>query len=168
VARTLTGATALYAGTFDPVTNGHLDLIRRGAALFDRLVVCVSAEGRGTHFGLEERVALLRPLVADLSRVVVEPFHGLVVEAARRHGARVMLRGLRAPRDWEYELPMAYANASLAPEIETVFLACTPGTSMISGSLVREVAALGGDVSAWVPPSVAEALRRRPPGRREA
>jgi pantetheine-phosphate adenylyltransferase len=160
------GTVALYPGTFDPVTNGHLDLVGRAAALFDRVVVSVSIEGRKTHFSAEERVAFLRPLEERLPNVLVEAFDGLVVEQARRHGARVLLRGIRGARDYEAEMEMAFANAALAPGIETVFLAPSRGTATLSASLVREVAALGGDVSAWVPPAVAAALRSRPPARR--
>lgn len=152
---------AVFAGTFDPVTLGHVDLIRRGARAFDRLVVCVSAEGRSTLFPVDERVAFVREACRDLPNVAVTAFRGLLVEEARRHGAGVLLRGVRGPKDLEGELPMAFANRSLAPELETLFLSPGPGLTLVSSSLVREVAALGGDASAWVPPVVAEALRRR-------
>jgi pantetheine-phosphate adenylyltransferase len=156
---------AVYAGTFDPVTNGHLDVVRRASRLFGKVVVLVSRSGRGTHFDAAERVALWKPLLASLPGVSVEAFDGLVVEAARRHGARVLVRGIRGARDFDVEAQMAAANARLAPEIETVFLAPAPEHAAISATLVREVAGLGGDVSAWVPPSVAAALRARPPAR---
>lgn len=155
------GRVAVFAGTFDPITLGHLDLMRRGAAVFDRLVVCVSAEGRATLFSGEERLAFVRGATADLPNVETVLFRGLLVEVARRHGARVLLRGVRGGRDLDAELPMAVANRSLAPDLETLFLAPGPGLSLVSSSLVREVAGLGGDASAWVPPGVAEALRRR-------
>jgi pantetheine-phosphate adenylyltransferase len=160
------GRTAVYAGTFDPVTHGHLDVLRRAAALFDRLVVSVSASGRATHFTAQERVDLIRPLVADLPNVVVEAFEGLVVDQARRHGARVLVRGLRGARDLDSEGEMGWANACLEPGVETLFLLASPATARISSTLVREVAALGRDVGAWVPPRVAAALRERPPARR--
>jgi pantetheine-phosphate adenylyltransferase len=149
---------AVFGGTFDPVTHGHLDLVRRGAALFDRLVVCVSARGRDTLFTLEERLALLRPLVADLPGVQVRPFEGLLVDAARRLGASALLRGIRGATDLEVELQMAQANRDLAPDLETVFLAPSAATSRVSSTLVRQVGLLGGDVDAWVAPAVAAAI----------
>lgn len=152
---------AIYAGTFDPVTLGHMDLIRRGAALFERLVVCVSAEGRATLFAAEERRRMVADAVADLKGVEVVLFRGLLVEEARRHGARVLLRGLRGGKDLEAELPMAFANRALAPGLETLFLPTSAAHALVSSSLVREVSALGGDTSAWVPPHVARALAGR-------
>ena len=154
-------ATAAYGGTFDPITLGHLDLARRAAALFARVVVCVSAEGRATLFNGEERAALVREAVRDLANVTVVLFRGLLVEEARRQGAGVLLRGVRGAKDLEAELPMAFANRALAPGLETVFLAPQPALALVSSSLVREVVALGGDVSAWVPPVVASAVARR-------
>ena len=157
----MSGVVALFPGTFDPVTRGHVDLILRAADLFDRVVVSVSAEGRATWFTVEERVAFIRPLVAARKNVEVEAFRGLVVEQARRHGAKVLVRGLRGSKDLEYEMPMALANREMSPGLETVFLAPSPGTTLVSSSLVRDVAALGGDVSAWVPEAVARAVRQR-------
>ncbi len=158
---------AVFPGTFDPVTHGHLDLIRRGGAIFDALVVAVSEGGGRTWFPLAERVAMLEALVAPYSNVSVRPFDGLLVEFAQRSGAVVLLRGVRGVRDYEYELEMAWANRGLAPEIDTVFLAPSPQVALVSSSLVREVASLGGDVSAWVPPSVVRALaKQRPTGPR--
>lgn len=154
---------ALFPGTFDPVTFGHLDLIRRGAGLFDTMIVAVVRGGPGGHFGLEKRMALIREAVREHENVSVEPFAGLLVDLARRLGARVLLRGVRGVRDFEYELEMAWANRGLAPGIETVFLAPSPRTALVSSSLVREVASLGGDVSLWVPPHVSAALRAAPP-----
>jgi pantetheine-phosphate adenylyltransferase len=150
--------TAVFAGTFDPVTSGHLDVVRRAATLFDELIVCVAREGRATLFPVEERVRLLETSIADRGRIRVEAFSGLLVAQARRLGARVLVRGVRGPQDLESELQMAYANRSLAPEIDTVFLVPSPGNALVSSTLVREVARLGGDVSAWVPPAVAEAI----------
>ncbi len=156
---------AVFPGTFDPVSNGHLDVIRRGAALFDRLVVAVSRTGKGTLFNVEERVALLTPLVSGIRGVVVEPFDGLLVTLAQRMKAKVLLRGVRTFQDWEYELRMVQMNRHLAPEVETLFLAPAPECAFISSTLVREVAALGADLSGIVPPSVAAALRGKfPPG----
>lgn len=157
----MSGGTAAYGGTFDPVTLGHLDLVRRAARLFARVVVCVSAEGRPTLFPGEQRAAFVREAVKDLGNVDVVLFRGLLVEEARRQGATVLLRGVRGPKDLEAELPMAFANRALAPGLETVFLAPAPGLALVSSSLVREVVALGGDVSAWVPPGVASVLRSR-------
>lgn len=154
---------ALFPGTFDPVTHGHLDLVRRGARIFDAVVVAVAEGGGRTHFALRERLRLLEGLVAPYANVDVQPFEGLLVDFARRVGADVLLRGVRGVRDYEYELEMAWANRGLAPEIETVFLAPSPQVALVSSSLVREVASLGGDVSAWVPPSVAAALAQSPP-----
>jgi pantetheine-phosphate adenylyltransferase len=154
------GRTAVFPGTFDPVTLGHLDLVRRGARLFDRLVVAVAEEGKETLFPVEERVALLRSAVADLPSVSVEPFSGLVVELARRRGATVLLRGVRTFQDWEYELRMAHTNRALAPDVETLFLVPSAPHAFLSSSLTREVASLGGDVSAFVPPGVAAAISK--------
>ncbi len=157
----MSAGVAVFAGTFDPLTRGHLDLITRGARVFERLVVCVAAEGRSTLFGPEERLRLVRDSLEGLANVTATLFRGLLVEEARRQGASVLLRGIRGAKDLESELPMAFANRSLAPDLETLFLSPGPGLTLVSSSLVREVAALGGDPSAWVPPAVAEALRRR-------
>jgi pantetheine-phosphate adenylyltransferase len=154
------GRIAVFGGTFDPVTLGHLDLVRRGAALFDRLVVCVAAEGRATRFPAEVRAALVKEAVKGLLNVEVSTFRGLLAVEARRHGARVLLRGVRGGKDLEAELPMAFANRALAPELDTLFLAPSPAYALVSSSLVREVAALGGDVAAWVSPHIAAAFAR--------
>jgi len=154
---------AVFPGTFDPVTHGHLDLIRRGSAIFDALIVAVSDGSGRSHFPHDERVGMLAALVVPYANVSVQPFDGLLVEFAQRVGATVLLRGVRGVRDYEYELEMAWANRGLAPEVETVFLAPSPQVALVSSSLVREVEALGGDVSAWVPPAVVAALEKRPP-----
>ncbi len=160
-----TPLTAVFAGTFDPVTNGHVDLINRARSLFPRVVVSVVRGGGGTLFSVEERIALLETAVEGQEGVVVEAFEGLVVEQARRHGAAALLRGIRSFQDWDYEMQMAFANRGLAAEVDTVFLPPSPGMTNVSSSLVREVAALGGDVSGWVPPHVAMALasKSQPP-----
>jgi pantetheine-phosphate adenylyltransferase len=155
---------ALFAGTFDPVTNGHVDLVRRASKLFDRVVVSVSARGRQTLFSTDERVALCRAALGDIEGVVVEPFDGLVVEQARRHGATAMVRGIRSFQDWDYEMQMAYANRGLNPELDTLFLPPAAGMTSVSSSLVREVAALGGDVRGWVPAAVAAAIAAKRAG----
>ena len=158
--------TALFAGTFDPVTNGHLDVIRRAASLFDRLVVAVATAGKSTLFSAKERVALLAPLVKEVPRVEVRAFDGLLVAFARREKAQFLVRGVRTFQDWEYELRMVQMNRHLAPDLETVFLAPAVENAFVSSSLIREVAALGADLSRLVPAAVTEALRAKfPPPR---
>jgi pantetheine-phosphate adenylyltransferase len=152
---------ALLPGSFDPVTLGHLDLVRRGVGLFDRVVVSIARAGRKTLFSPEERAALFTQALEGLPGATVEIFDGLVIEQARRHGATVLLRGIRNTQDWDYEMQMALANRGLAPEIETLFLPPAAGMAQVSSSLVREVITLGGDVSLWVPPAVVAAVRDR-------
>ncbi len=154
----MSSTVALFAGTFDPVTNGHLDIVRRAALMFDRVVVSVSIRGRDTLFPVEQRVALFAAAIEGTAGVEVEAFDGLVVEQARRHGATVMVRGVRSFQDWDYEMQMAIANRGLHPGLDTVFLPPSSALSIVSSSLVREVAALGGDVGGWVPPAVAAAI----------
>jgi pantetheine-phosphate adenylyltransferase len=157
----MSSKTAIFAGTFDPVTNGHLDLVRRALRVSDRVVVSVARGGKGALFTPEQRLALLETALADIPGVQVEVFEGLVIEQAKRHGAGVLLRGIRSFQDWDYEMQMAFANRGLADGIETIFLPPSPGMTNVSASLVREVSALGGDVSAWVPPHVVQALTER-------
>ena len=161
--------TALYAGSFDPATYGHLDVIERASRLFDRLVVAVGVhhEKKG-EFDAAEREAMLRELVASIAsrtggRIEVVAFSGLVVEAAREHGASVMVRGLRNASDLDVEVGMAGMNAELAPEIDTIYLGASPSVRHIASSLVKQIARLGGDVAAFVPPQVATKLRDRYP-----
>jgi pantetheine-phosphate adenylyltransferase len=162
---------AVYPGSFDPVTVGHLDLVERGAALFDRIIVAVAPSSSNPDkrplFTIEERVALLRGAGAHLPNVSVEPLQGLLVDFAATRGARVILRGLRAVSDFEYELAMALMNRRLRPEIDTLYLMASAEHSFISSSLVREVARLGGTLDGLVPPLVAQAvasrLQREPP-----
>jgi len=154
--------TALYPGTFDPITNGHSDLVARAGLLFDKVVLAVAANpGKEPVFTLEERVAMAEEVLAAHDRVEVIEFDSLLVNFARECGASVILRGLRAVSDFEYEFQLAGMNRRLAPDIETVFL--TPGEqfSYISSSLVREIASLGGDVSEFVHPVVVSALAGR-------
>ncbi|MBI2845549.1 MAG: pantetheine-phosphate adenylyltransferase [Chloroflexi bacterium] len=154
--------TALFPGTFDPVTNGHLDIIRRGAALFDTLVVGVFASpSKSLLFSTEERVDLLRQAVADLKNVEVKDYNLLTVEFARDVGAKAILRGLRVISDFELESQMAITNRSLAPEIDTVCLMYSQDYQFLSSSIVKEMAKLGGDVSSLVPPHVAIALQNK-------
>ena len=150
---------ALYPGTFDPITNGHTDLIRRANRLCDRIVVAIAANPEKTPlFSLEERLSLAREVLADDNGVSVEGFDDLLIDCVRRHGAAVILRGLRAVSDFEYEFQMAGMNKRLGPEIETTFLPASERDTFISASLVKEVASLGGDVSEFVHPHVAAAL----------
>jgi pantetheine-phosphate adenylyltransferase len=148
----------LYPGTFDPVTNGHLDVIARAARLLDRLFVGVAVNtGKGPLFTLEERVELVRAEVAGISgcggaAIEVVPFQGLLVHTARELGASMIVRGLRAVSDYDYEIQMAGMNYRMAPDIETVFLAASERHQFIASRLVKEIAALGGDISSFVPP----------------
>jgi len=152
---------AVYPGSFDPITRGHEDLIRRARAFADRVIVAVAVNvAKQPLFTLEERVALIRQTVEDPS-VEVRSFDGLLAEFARTAGASVIVRGLRAVSDFEYEFQMALMNRNLAPKIETVFLVPAFDLTFVSSSLVREVARFGGDVSQLVDPTVQKALKRK-------
>lgn len=152
----------LYPGTFDPITNGHHDIIRRAAKLFTDVTVAVAANPSKTPaFTLEKRVAMAELTLADIENVTVTGFSGLTVEFAREHGIAVVLRGLRAVSDFEFEFQLAGMNRHLAAEVETMFLTPAEQFSYISSSLVREIAALGGDVSTFVHPAVKAELERR-------
>ncbi|MEE8212540.1 MAG: pantetheine-phosphate adenylyltransferase [Acidiferrobacterales bacterium] len=153
---------ALFPGTFDPITNGHADLIRRAARLFEQVVVAIAANPeKQPLFSLQERIDLARAVLADIEGVSVEGFDDLLIDCVRRHGARVILRGLRAVSDFEYEFQMAGMNKRLGPEIETAFLPASERDTFISASLVKEIATLGGDVSEFVAPDVAHALSEK-------
>ena len=153
---------AVYAGTFDPMTYGHLDVATRAAHVFDKLTLAVAEDPRTTLlFGLEERVALARECLAKLPNVEVVSFGGLLVDWARSRGIHTLIRGLRAFSDFEYEFQMALTNRKLAPDIETLFLMPNEDFSYVSSSMVREIAALGGDVAKFVPAPVAAALKRK-------
>jgi len=155
-------AVGLYPGTFDPVTRGHEDLIARALTIVDTLWVGVASDTtKEPLFALEERVEMAREVTANQPRIRVEAFSGLTVEFARRVGARVILRGLRAVSDFELEFQMALMNKHLAPEIEILFMAPDATYSFLSSSMVREVSRLGGDVDAFVSPAVAARLARR-------
>jgi pantetheine-phosphate adenylyltransferase len=157
----------LYPGTFDPVTNGHLDIIARAARLLDRLVVGVAINtGKGPLFELEERVELVQAEIARIATengmsIEVQPFDTLLVDYARRIGASVIVRGLRAVSDFDYEFQMAGMNYRMAPDIETVFLMASERHQFIASRLVKEVAMLGGDISSFVPPLTLERVLRR-------
>jgi pantetheine-phosphate adenylyltransferase len=157
----------LFPGTFDPPTLGHLDLVARAARLFARVTLGVAENAsKQALLGVEERLALLRESTAGIDNVAVVRVEGLVVEACRRLGADAILRGLRSGSDFDYEAQMAGTNRVLAPGVDTVFLAASPGVAHVSSTLVRQIASLGGDCSAFVPPPVAAALARRFGGRK--
>jgi pantetheine-phosphate adenylyltransferase len=150
---------AVYPGTFDPITRGHEDLIRRAANLFDEIVVAV-AENRGKepYFALDERVAMAQEVLGDMPRVKVEGFSGLLIEFAATHQAQAILRGLRAVSDFEYEFQLAGMNRNLKPDIETIFMTPSDQYMFISSSMVREISRLGGEVAPFVHPLVAKRL----------
>ncbi|MBX6329169.1 MAG: pantetheine-phosphate adenylyltransferase [Pseudolabrys sp.] len=159
--------TALYAGSFDPVTNGHLDVVRQAVRLVDRLVLAVGVHpGKTPLFSAEERLAMLEETCAPLAReagcaLACVTFADLVVAAAKRAGAALLIRGLRDASDFDYEMQMAGMNAAMAPDIRTVFLPAAPAVRPITATLVRQIAGMGGDVSAFVPEGVAARLRRK-------
>lgn len=150
---------ALYPGTFDPITNGHTDLVRRAARLFDEVIVAVAANPQKRPlFNLSERVELARTVLADIKGVKVTGFDNLLIDCVRQHGGNVILRGLRAASDFEYEFQLAGMNRRLAPEVETVFMTPSEQEMFISASLVKEIALLGGNVSDFVDARVAAAM----------
>lgn len=152
--------TAVYPGTFDPLTLGHLDLVRRASGIFETVIVAVArSERKSPLFSLEERVALAREQINDLPNVRVASFDGLLCDFVRSVDARVIVRGARAVSDFDYEFQMAGMNRRLMPTVETVFLTPAAEYQFVSGTFVREVALMGGDVTSFVSPVVAEALR---------
>ena len=153
---------AVYPGTFDPVTNGHEDLVRRAAGIFDRVVVGIAANPyKAPLFSLDERVDLARRVVGDLSNVTVVGYAGLTVDFAREQGSQIVIRGLRAVSDFEFEFQLANMSRHLAPDVDYVFLTPKEQFTFISSTMVREIAMLGGDISHFVDPIVVEALTRR-------
>jgi pantetheine-phosphate adenylyltransferase len=153
---------AVYAGSFDPPTLGHLDLIERASALFSDVIVGIGRHPiRSPLFSIEERLALVSAISSHLPNVSVDAFDGLLVEYCRRKAARVIVRGLRAATDFEYELQIAHANADLEPNVDTVFLPTRTNYGFISASLVREIASHGGDVSRYAPAVVCEAVAKK-------
>src|SRR5215218_2213690 len=159
---------AVYTGTFDPVHLGHLDIIRRGSRLFDRLIVGVGINpDKATFFDIDERVRLIEAVTRDYGNVDVLKFEGLAVRFVREAGARIMVRGLRTLSDMEYEFTMSLMNLNLDPEIETVFLMAKEEFSHVSSSLLRQIATLGGDLTKFLPPEIRAALMERVRERRK-
>jgi len=153
---------AVYPGTFDPLTRGHEDLVRRASKLYDKLVLAIAdSKAKRPYFTLEERIAMAREVLGDMKNVEVVGFSSLLTEFVKKQGARVVLRGLRAVSDFEYEFQLAGMNRNLYPEMETVFLTPSEQHMFISATLVREIAALGGDVSEFVHPLVAKKLKAK-------
>jgi pantetheine-phosphate adenylyltransferase len=153
---------AVYPGTFDPLTRGHEDLVRRASRLFDTIILGIAeSRAKRTYFTLEERIEIARDVLADVKNVQVVGFEGLLIDFVRKHGARVVLRGLRAVSDFEYEFQLAGMNRDLYPDMETVFLTPSEQNMFISATLVREIATLGGDVSKFVHPSVVQRFKEK-------
>jgi pantetheine-phosphate adenylyltransferase len=152
---------AIYPGTFDPITNGHLDIIERATKLFDKIIVAVAASlGKSPAFSLDQRLELVKTAVASLKNVETYSFNGLLVEFAQQKKAHVILRGMRAVSDFEYELQLLNMNRKMAPQIETIFLAPAEQYAFVSATIVREIIEMGGDASIFVPKGVATALQR--------
>lgn len=150
---------AVYPGSFDPITNGHLDIIRRGLKMFDRLIIAVATESsKNALFSTEERVTMIREAVGGNGNVSVETFEGLLISYVKQKNARVILRGLRAVSDFEYEFQLAQMNHTIEEEIETLFMMTSVDYGYLRSSIVKEVAKLGGPIDAYVPPNVARAL----------
>lgn len=163
----MTGRIAFYAGSFDPLTNGHLDVLKGALAVADRIVVGIGVQAsKKPLFSFEERVDLIKRACADelgtdSARLEVVAFDGLVVNASREQGASIMIRGLRDGTDLDYEMQMAGMNETIAPELQTVFIPASPSVRTITATLVRQIASMGGDISAFVPKSVAPVLRQK-------
>ncbi len=159
--------TALYTGSFDPITSGHLDVLRAAAPMFDRIVVGIGVHpGKAPLFSVEEKTALIAATTADFAKksgckIECATFAGLAVDAAREQGAIVLLRGLRDGTDLDYEMQMAGMNGAMAPDVQTIFMPASPGVRHITATLVRQIASMGGDISSFVPPEVAKALRAK-------
>jgi pantetheine-phosphate adenylyltransferase len=156
------GCRAIYPGTFDPITNGHKDLVRRAAGIFDQVIVAIASnQGKTPMFTLEERVELAQRVLADIPNVAVEGYSGLTVDFARLRGVNIVVRGLRAVSDFEFEFQLANMTRHLGREIETVFLTPQEQFTFISSTLIREIAVYGGNVSEFVDPVVAAELRKK-------
>jgi pantetheine-phosphate adenylyltransferase len=160
-------ATALYTGSFDPITNGHIDVLRAAATFCDRIIIGIGVHpGKSPLFSVAEKTALIGSCTASLARdsgcaITVETFDGLAVDAAKKHGANILLRGLRDGTDLDYEMQMAGMNAAMAGAVQTVFMPASPAVRHITATLVRQIAAMRGDVSAFVPADVAQALQAK-------
>lgn len=154
--------SAIYPGTFDPVTNGHIDLVARASSIFDRVITAIAVNnGKNTLFNIDERVAFMRQVVGRYSNVEVIGFNNLLVECAIEQGATVILRGLRAVSDFEYEFQLAGMNRHLSPKLETMFMTPDEKYAFISSGMIREIAGLGGDVSAFVPSVICSELSKK-------
>jgi pantetheine-phosphate adenylyltransferase len=153
---------AIYPGSFDPITNGHMDIIARGLEIFDRVIIAVARNSeKNSLFKVQERIELIKRLVDDNPRVEVDTFDGLLIDYVVAREARVILRGLRAVSDFEYEFQLAQMNHSLSEQIETLFMMTSTQNAYLSSSIVKEVASLNGEIDNFVPPLVAEELRRK-------
>lgn len=155
--------TAIYPGSFDPITNGHLDVLKTSCAIFDKVIIAVAynAEKKGGLLSVDERVELIKNTVKDFENVEVDSFEGLTVEYARKKDAKVLIRGLRAVSDFEFEMQLSQTNSALDKDIKTIFLTTRPKYNFISSSSVKEVISLGGDVSKFVPEVVNEYLKKK-------
>ena len=154
--------TAVYPGSFDPVTMGHLDIVERTSQIFDKVIIGVlNNRAKSPLFSVEERVNMLKEVTADLPNMEVQSFAGLLIDFVRKNEAQIIVRGLRAITDFEYELQMAQTNRVMAPEVDTLFLTTNLRYSYLSSSIVKEIAAGGGDISAFVHPYVAERMRMK-------
>ena len=154
--------TAVYPGSFDPVTMGHLDIVERTSQIFDKVIIGVlNNRAKSPLFSVEERVNMLKEVTADLPNVEVQSFAGLLIDFVRKNEAQIIVRGLRAITDFEYELQMAQTNRVMAPEVDTLFLTTNLRYSYLGSSIVKEIAAGGGDISAFVHPYVAERMRMK-------
>ena len=153
---------AIYPGSFDPVTNGHLDIIKRSAKIVDQLIVGVlNNNAKNPLFSVEERVKMLKEVTKDIGNVIIVPFDGLLIDFARQQEAKLVIRGLRAITDFEYELQMSQTNHKLGPDVETMFLTTSIEYSYLSSTTVKEIAAFGGDISQFVPEAVAVLLQKK-------